>query len=94
MELHNVGRVEEAIEIYERAATSHPPSADAFHLLAVAFFSQGDFRSTEANARRALFMQPRDINFHNTLGEIMRRGNPRLDQALVHFNEASSFQRA
>ena len=82
--LYQAGKLPEAIAIYRRVAAATPPSADAFHLLGVASFSSGDFRTAEASVRRALFLQPRNPNFHNTLGEIMRRGDPpRLEQALV-----------
>ena len=89
LRLYQSGQVDEAIHLYNRAARMRPPPADAYHLLGVAYHSMGKAQEAETSVRRALFLQPQNANYHNTLGEILRLTNPpRLEQAMIHVNKA------
>src|SRR5262245_40364421 len=87
IELHQLGRLEEAEAAYGMALHREPRSADAWHLMARAALDRGQPRPAAIRAVQAIRLNPGVPAFHNTLGEILlARGQ--MAEALACHREA------
>jgi len=71
------GRVDAAAQAYERAIALDPRQASALNnLAALAVERKGDLKQAEGWAQRAVTLNPRAAQFHDTLGAVQRaQGN-------------------
>jgi protein O-GlcNAc transferase len=64
-----LGRLDEAVEHYERAIKLKPSFADAHNNLGLALMTQGRLDEAAARFQRALIFDPNKVDAHNNLGK-------------------------
>src|SRR5665213_2398132 len=67
LRLHVAGRIEEAMQSYERALLLNPAHLEALNNLGVALLAQGRAEEAAARYRQALLLSPRYTDAHNNL---------------------------
>jgi tetratricopeptide (TPR) repeat protein len=67
------GKLDSAIEQYNRALELDPKLIDAVHGLAQAYHARGDFQRTIEAARRILVLEPDDILAWTTISRAYQR---------------------
>jgi len=73
----SVGRLNEAIKLFEQAITLDPLLASAHSQLAYLLFSAGEYEKAKASAQKALELNPQKTYDHFTQGEILlAQGRP------------------
>ena len=81
------GRLDEAIDAYERAAALQPDYAEAMHSLGVAWLKRGDPAKAAAWFERAVALRPDDAEAHYNLGlSCQSAGRP--EAAIRHYERA------
>ena len=89
--MHRVGRIAEAIEIYEKIIAQVPNHFDATHLLGVVALQDGRLEQAQELITSALRTNPNDPTALNNLGMVyLRKGN--LELALLEFEHAVKVQ--
>jgi tetratricopeptide (TPR) repeat protein len=81
------GRLDEAIEQYERALEMKPDLAEAHSNLGLALKARGDLREATRHYLIALEIDPALPDAHNNLGVILAQQG-RFDEAIRHFRRA------
>lgn len=89
--LHRSGRARDAEACYRAVLNDNPHHGDAWHLLGLLYYQQGQ-QSLAADCVARAIKQNRSIAaFHNTLGEI-RRAEGRLEEAKSCYRTALRFK--
>jgi len=70
--LHQMGRVAEAAQAYERLLAHDPRNADALHLAGVAACQMGDGATGIERMRRAIALRPAVADYHFNLGNALK----------------------
>ncbi len=88
--IHTAGRQEEAAAIYKAVMEAVPTYSDAFHLYGIALLDLGRRAEALVYTQKAVEMSPLDANFHNSLGEVLRRNGSKeeVTKAAFHFRES------
>jgi predicted O-linked N-acetylglucosamine transferase (SPINDLY family) len=89
--LQSQGKLDKAIEHYNKAILSRPNYFQAHNNLGVALQAQGKFDLAVAHYQKALFYKPDHASAHNNLGNTLS-AQGRLDAAIEHFNKALTFK--
>jgi tetratricopeptide (TPR) repeat protein len=89
MALHQSGRLQEAIETYEKVVATNPLAAGVLNLLGIARFQSGDLPKAATALRRALTLNPELPNAHYNLGRVLQ-GLRQHNDALVQYELALS----
>jgi Flp pilus assembly protein TadD len=87
VELHRIGRPDEAMTHYAQALTIRPGYPYSHNNLGVALAEQGRYTEAESHYRAALVSNDRYSEAHNNLG-IALASLGRVDEALEHFASA------
>jgi Tfp pilus assembly protein PilF len=66
--LERQGKLDQALEAYEKAIERDPARADAWWRMAIVYDRQGNFKESEERYRRALAMQPSNAEFYCDYG--------------------------
>ena len=84
--LHNAGRFQEAQQLCMKVLHQLPTCADAWHLLAVTVWQQGDHQAAENHLSRAIALQPHHPVYYNHLGVFYteRRHYAKAETTLRH----------
>jgi len=69
--LHQVGKLEEAANIYHKIIERNPKNVDALHYLGVVEASLGNFERAKSFMARSLSIQPRNIQFVENYATIL-----------------------
>ncbi|MBI3451538.1 MAG: tetratricopeptide repeat protein [Rhodospirillales bacterium] len=80
IDLHQAGRLREAIAGYRRVLERQPDRPDALNFLGMALSQAGDAEAGIAALKRAAAAAPKEAITHNNLGEALRMAG-RLDEA-------------
>lgn len=89
--MYQQGKLESAINHFQKAAKTKPDDAQIFYNLGVALQDIGDFSKAEANYQRAVSLQPSDAEFLNSLGAVLYQQD-RLEDATAKFRQALHLQ--
>ena len=81
------GRIDEAIEILARVATSQPQNAAAHQYLGIAFAQKGQWEHSLASLTTAARLNPMDARVRYNLGEVYRQMG-RVSDARHEYREA------
>jgi tetratricopeptide (TPR) repeat protein len=87
VELHEAGRIDDAVAQYRKALESDPENAGALNNLGMAYQTRGDLDEAAACLRQALAVEPGHAGLHNTLGTILCASRD-FDLALEAFDRA------
>jgi tetratricopeptide (TPR) repeat protein len=90
--LHQQGRVDEAIGLYEAILEIEPGHADALHLLGVARHQSGDSETGVALIRKAISRTRKRPEFHSNLGQALEALG-RLGEAETAYRQALALDR-
>lgn len=86
--LSNIGKLEEAIEYYERALAINPSDATLRLAFADALANGGKRPDAELQYRKAIEVQPNNPLAHYGLAELYRMWSPpRLEEAILEYQE-------
>lgn len=72
IDFHKVGKVEDAVDVYEVILSAHPDNPDAVHYLGVAKHQLGESEEAIELVSRSLELAPGNVNAINNLGNIYR----------------------
>jgi predicted TPR repeat methyltransferase len=72
IDFHKLGKVEDAVEVYEVLLSAYPDYPDAVHYLGVAKHQLGDSEDAIELLKRSLELAPGNVNAINNLGNIYR----------------------
>jgi predicted O-linked N-acetylglucosamine transferase (SPINDLY family) len=81
------GKLDQAVDYYERALVLGPDNADAHNNLGLVLAAQGKLDQAVAHFERALALDPDYTEVHNYLGNALGMQG-RTDQAVAHFERA------
>jgi protein O-GlcNAc transferase len=85
------GKLDMAIEHYQKALSARPDYVQAHNNLGIAFQTQGKLDMAIEHYRRALFFKPDHASAHNNLGNALEAaGKP--DEAIEHYRKALSIK--
>jgi len=70
IELHQIGELSQAAELYRKTLDSDPDNADAWHLLGLIAFKKEDNYLALKLIKTAIDIQPNTADFHNNLGRV------------------------
>jgi len=87
IELHKVGRFEEAARLYRETLLSHPDNASALHLLGVVEAQLGHHDTAVELIGRAIEIDPANAAAHYNLGNALRELN-RYEEALSAYDRS------
>jgi predicted O-linked N-acetylglucosamine transferase (SPINDLY family) len=82
-----VGRLDEAVDLYRQVLARQPSQAEALHGLGLVAYQAGKPLAAEALMRRALAEAPNDPDLLNNLGTVLRALN-RVEEAIVFHHRA------
>jgi tetratricopeptide (TPR) repeat protein len=85
--MQQAGKLEEAVDAYNRAVQLDLKYADLHFNLARAYAAQGKSDAAIIEYRRALDITPEDAEVHSSLASILASRN-RLDESLPHYRQA------
>ncbi|MGA0393343.1 MAG: 2OG-Fe(II) oxygenase family protein [Rhodospirillales bacterium] len=86
-ELHQDGRIEEALALYHQILEQESENADAFYLAGVAYFQVHDYVQSELYLETALALEPGRSDILINLGNC-RHAQSRLEEALEAYSQA------
>ena len=92
LELHRVGRVDDAGAIYEQLLADCPEDADAAHLLGLVRFRNNDVESAIRLIGEALARDPENPIYHANLGNVLKDSG-RLAEAIAASNASGVCRR-
>jgi predicted O-linked N-acetylglucosamine transferase (SPINDLY family) len=81
------GKLDQAVDCYERALTLDPDNAEVHNNLGLAMAMQGGLDRAVVHFERALALDPDNAQVHNNLGNAYR-AQERTDQAIPHYERA------
>ncbi len=74
VELHQLGRIDEAVKAYRRALEKDPDLPDAHNLLGMILIDEGKNREAAAHIARAVEISPEVAQYHLNLGNAFSAG--------------------
>ena len=86
-QLHQSGRLSEAIVLYEQALQKAPNHFESLRALAIAYAQLGNMPEAIMYFDRALALNPLDASLHNNLGNAYKKSND-LPKAVNHYQTA------
>ena len=70
IELHQIGELSRAAELYRKTINRYPKNADAWHLLGLIAHQQKNNKLAVKLIKTAIDIQPNTADFHNNLGRV------------------------
>jgi tetratricopeptide (TPR) repeat protein len=67
---HSLGKIDEAIENFQKTAKLNPLDASIFNNLGVFYYKKSDLKQAEANFRKAILLEPSHVEAIYSLGKI------------------------
>ncbi len=85
--LHRKGALDDARDLYQKILRDDPNNPNALHLLGLLCLAQGDSQSAESWISKAIALDSRPAEFHNSLGVVLL-GQARNEEARAAFAAA------
>ncbi len=85
--LHRKGALDDARDLYQKILRDDPNNPNALHLLGLLCLAQGDSKSAESWISKAIALDSRPAEFHNSLGVVLL-GRAHNEEARVAFAAA------
>ena len=86
-QMHQSGRIQEAIDLYLKVLRKQPRNAQLLFLLGTAYLQTGQFTKSIGSLQNAVLLNPKNAAAHCNLG-VSLNAVQRFDEALSHFGRA------